>query len=58
MKESKRRPARLKGVVLVMVVTLLFVLIVMLMATLPPPRAHALLIYFKERTGKNVTELS
>lgn len=34
MKESKRRPARLKGVVLVMVVTLLFVLIVMLMATL------------------------
>lgn len=34
MKESKRRPVRLKGVVLVMVVTLLFILVVMLMATL------------------------
>lgn len=34
MKENKRRPLRLKGVVLVMVVTLLFILVVMLMATL------------------------
>lgn len=34
MAESKRRPAKLKGAVLVMVVTLLFVLVVMLLATL------------------------
>ncbi len=34
MAESKRRPRKLKGAVLVMVVTLLFVLIVMLLATL------------------------
>ncbi|MDY2847606.1 MAG: hypothetical protein SOU50_05230 [Oscillospiraceae bacterium] len=34
MAESKRRPGKLKGAVLVMVVTLLFVLVVMLLATL------------------------
>ncbi|MGN1416599.1 MAG: hypothetical protein ACI4XF_07140 [Oscillospiraceae bacterium] len=34
MAESKRRPRKLKGAVLVMVVTLLFVLVVMLLATL------------------------
>lgn len=34
MAESKRRPRKLKGAVLIMVVTLLFVLVVMLLATL------------------------